>query len=245
MSDPFPKCLYEACKCFFQLDDAQLYGPKLSEVDPFWKVTPLDILQGTKALFEEQVPLQMPDCKTPPGSFWQYVDNMKGKVEVKTETLKGAPHRADVPRVVGFCGGMRHGKSTAADFLVSKYGYKEYAFAKPLKEGCGQIFNLNDSQLWGDQKEVVDEQWGVTPRYILQRVGTDLFRNMLSKYVPGIHLISTLWITNFVRWTYMHPQSNVVISDVRFADESKALADMKALLVQIKRPVLLSLKIFT
>ena len=61
------------------------------------------------------------------------------------------------------------GKDTLADEFV-KQGWKKYSMADALKKGVQILFNLSDKQLWGDEKEVIDERWGVSPRYLLQTI---------------------------------------------------------------------------
>ena len=78
--------------------------------------------------------------------------------------------------VIGFCGQTKHGKSTLANYTTKKYGFVEIAFATPLKLCCMHAFGFTHKQLFGNKKDTVDNYWGVTPREILQFVGTEVFR---------------------------------------------------------------------
>ena len=80
-------------------------------------------------------------------------------------------------RIIGIIAKKYHGKDTIADFISSKYGYEKISFAGPLKQVCHHIFGLTYEQLYGDLKETNDNYWKCTPRYLLQTVGTNLFRN--------------------------------------------------------------------
>ena len=70
----------------------------------------------------------------------------------------------------------RVGKGEVAKRLVEKHGFVEGAFADKLKKACAEIFGLDHSQLYGDNKDKVDPFWRDTPRNILQKVGTECLR---------------------------------------------------------------------
>ena len=74
--------------------------------------------------------------------------------------------------LIGFLARKQHGKDTASDYLVKKYGYVKIALATPLKEACKVLFGFNDEQLYGNLKEGVDSYWGVSPRQIYQYLPT-------------------------------------------------------------------------
>lgn len=77
--------------------------------------------------------------------------------------------------VIGIVGPAGSGKSSVAGYMRDAYGAKLYAFARPLKEMCRAAFDLSEAQVWGTQaeKEAIDPRYGVSARWILQRVGTD------------------------------------------------------------------------
>lgn len=53
-----------------------------------------------------------------------------------------------------------------------------YALADPLKAGCQALFGLTDEQTWSDDiKEEVIQVWGLSPRQMFQRVGTEWMRD--------------------------------------------------------------------
>jgi len=85
-------------------------------------------------------------------------------------------------KIIGVLGPAASGKSTLAQYLVDKYGAKRYSFAHPLKKIVRQAFDLTKDQVWGSQasKETVDPRYGVSPRWLLQRLGTEGIRNTLG-----------------------------------------------------------------
>ena len=63
----------------------------------------------------------------------------------------------DGPIVVGFTGYMQSGKTTAANHLVSKYGFKKIAMAQELKVEVAQILALFDMSNNLGSKRIPDE----------------------------------------------------------------------------------------
>ena len=133
------------------------------------------------------------------------------------------------PLLIGLSGKSGSGKSTVADYLVTKHGYHAFAFADALKEMVGVAFNFNHEQLYGAMKQTVDPRWGVSPRWCLQWLGTEVMR---SKF-PDI------WIRNLSQeihnFIYFNGAQQIVVSDVRFKDEAYALKDMGAELWRLER----------
>jgi hypothetical protein len=128
--------------------------------------------------------------------------------------------------IIGLGYKARAGKDTIADYLVKNHRFKKIAFADALKRGCMEIFGLTHEQCYGDLKEVVDDFWKATPRYILQKVGTECLRN---GYDPDIWIKSVQKaVTNGERW---------VISDVRFINEARAVSMWGGSVVRVDRSV--------
>lgn len=139
--------------------------------------------------------------------------------------------------LIGIIGKKRVGKDTMADFIIKEYNYVKYSFANPLKEACRYIFQFNDEQLYGNLKETPDARWNnITPRVILQTVGTQLFREDLNIHLPELgNMEDTIWIHNFNLWYGNNKDKKVVIPDVRFLDEAKAIKNNGGILIKIER----------
>ena len=135
-------------------------------------------------------------------------------------------------------GRKQHGKDTCAEYLCKKYKFVQLAFAKPLKDCCKLLFGLSDEQLYGDLKEIVDERWGVSPRQILQFVGTDLFRDNMSRLIPNV--AKNFWVScvkmECIRLWKQDPMLNIVISDGRFSNELDLLNEFRGISIKIIRP---------
>lgn len=142
----------------------------------------------------------------------------------------GSNYVRTMPRLIGICGAKYHGKDTIAKILQKNYGYKIEHFADPLKEVCKSVFGFSEEQLNGDDKERVDAFWGVSPRYMMQRVGTELFRNELSKHVP--YLNNDIWLIAFKR-RYCINDAHTVVADVRFDNEYDYIKDVGGLVIKV------------
>ena len=140
--------------------------------------------------------------------------------------------------IIGFVGFIGSGKDTAADYLVNFHGFRRDSFANTLKDAVACVFGWDRTLLEGRTKEArewreqVDTWWaerlnmpGLTPRLMLQLWGTEVCRN-------GFH--DDIWIAsleNKMRKT----TDNIVISDVRFPNEIKAIHNAGGIVVRIKR----------
>ncbi len=125
------------------------------------------------------------------------------------------------PFVVGIAGLARSGKDTAADILMAyRKDFVRYSFAGPLKEMLATGLSLTDAQLNGAAKNVVDPRYGVTPRYMMQTLGTEWGREIVSP---------DLWL-KLVKNRVAAMACPVVIPDVRFEDEASFVRDNGVLL---------------
>lgn len=140
--------------------------------------------------------------------------------------------------IIGFIGQIGAGKDTAADFLVNNHGFRRDSFANSLKDAIANIFGWDrillegrtkESREWRDQ---VDTWWAerlnmptLTPRFVLQYWGTEVCR---ASFHDDIWIAS---LENKLRKT----TDNIVISDVRFQNEIKAIHNSGGVVIRIKR----------
>lgn len=141
-------------------------------------------------------------------------------------------------RIVAFCGFAAAGKTTAANVLVNEFGYEKISFADPLKDAVSAVFGWDRGRLSGLKKE--DRAWReesdafwsealgkpVTPRWALQFVGTELFRNNLSHDVWAIALEARL---------HNRPDAKFVIDDCRFQNEQFTIKQCGGTLIWVDR----------
>lgn len=141
-------------------------------------------------------------------------------------------------KLIVICGEKRNGKDTTADYICKNYGYTKLELAYPLKKICKIAFDLDEEQLYGNSKEIIDERYGVKPREIMQFVGTDLFRNNLKQLIPNAELI---WIQNIIRIIEKNPNKKYVITDARFQNDIDVFKKYGAICIKVSRKDMLNM----
>lgn len=124
-----------------------------------------------------------------------------------------------LPRVIAICGAKRAGKDAVAQYLHDVHGYEVRKFAAPLKAAVQVLFGFDDAQMESDAKDVVDARYRVTPRAIMQYIGTDVMQLGLQRCVPGVG--RTFWAERLFR---EYQRERIVISDLRFPHELAVIA---------------------
>ena len=126
--------------------------------------------------------------------------------------------------IIGFAGKKRSGKDTIANYLVKNHGFKRFAFGDAVKEVSRHLFGLNDAQLYGENKEEIVEELGISPREIFQKLGTEFGRNYLNELFPTLRVSrGTIWTYHFEKFIRDNQNTNIVISDVRFENEMEVI----------------------
>jgi dephospho-CoA kinase len=129
--------------------------------------------------------------------------------------------------IIGICGLKGSGKTTVLKHLESKHGFVGLNFADALKRAVMDIFLLSESQCHDQHlKEVVDPRWGKSPREILQRLGTEVGRNLDRE----------VWIKRVFFEVESRNLRRATIGDVRFFNEAQAVRDRGGIVVGIDRP---------
>ena len=140
--------------------------------------------------------------------------------------------------IIGITGRKFNGKDTLGNILHEKYGYKCIAFADPLKNCCKAIFHFTNEQLYGNEKEKIDNNWKTTPRIILQFVGTELLRNQMEKILPDIGC--NIWIKSFEtqieQMIKIDPCLKIVVTDIRFQNELDCVKNLGGKIIKIIKP---------
>lgn len=126
--------------------------------------------------------------------------------------------------LVGLAGVKRVGKDVLASHLVHEYGFKQYSLASPLKALCKSLFGLSEAQVH-TTKDTIDPRYGMSPRAIFQRVGTDCIRSISPTY----------WTDTFRTWLSQQGDTCIVVSDVRFQDEIDVIQALGGKVVLITR----------
>ncbi len=121
--------------------------------------------------------------------------------------------------IVGLLGGAGAGKSSVAGYLAERYGAARYSLARPLKEIAKRALGFSDEQVYGtqEQKEAVDERYGFSPRWFLQKLGTEGIRAVFG---------ADVWTKLCLETIGRDAPLLAVIEDVRFVNESRAITKM-------------------
>ena len=120
-------------------------------------------------------------------------------------------------KIILLSGKKFSGKDTVADYLVLKYGYTKIAISSKIKDLLKLLFNFTDEQLNSNLKEVKDQFWRITPRKVLQFVGTEMFQFKIQELVP--HIKRNFWITAVIDMIRKTNIKKLVITDIRFKHE--------------------------
>ena len=139
--------------------------------------------------------------------------------------------------IIGICGFQSSSKDTIGDLLVNKYCFKKLSFAAVIKDILSIMFGWSRDKLEGlteeDRKwrEQIDPWWAktldmpqLTPRYVLQYFGTDLFRK---------HWHPDIWVK--VVESQLNKYENIVITDCRFENEINLIRQYGGKLIHIYR----------
>lgn len=139
--------------------------------------------------------------------------------------------------IIGLVGFIGAGKNTAAMFYEQK-GFRKIAFADKLKDVLSVVFGWDRTLLEGETKEsrefreTVDPYWStiigepITPRLMMQRVGTDAFRKLVH---------TDIWVHALEREILEHPDTDFIIPDVRFMNEANMVRSNSGKIYHIQR----------
>lgn len=154
---------------------------------------------------------------------------------------------------LGLTGRKRSGKNTVAKILQESYPgvFTEVAFADPIKEAAAEWFDLQHP-LPDALREVTDPRWGLSPRQIWQRLGTEVGRSVhpdvwlrlgirraeakLEGRIRNVRTSETAaqGTTRKNSFIFDHPQV-VIFTDVRFENEAIAIREHGGLIWRVVR----------
>lgn len=136
--------------------------------------------------------------------------------------------------IFGLSGYAQSGKDTVAG-MMGELGYEQIAFADVLREALivlnprvqykegAEYHDLADAWVWYGYEKLKANSPQL--RGLLQRLGTDVGRDMLGQDV---------WVDATFR--RMDPSKSYVIADVRFPNEARAIERAGGHLVRVQRP---------
>jgi hypothetical protein len=143
--------------------------------------------------------------------------------------------------IIGIIGYKGVGKDTVGNYLVEQ-GYVKLSFADSLKDVVAGIFGWDrellsgsthtsrtwreEPDLWWNEQLDWESKYGrvLTPRHVLQIIGTDVMRN---------NFFDTIWIKSLER--KLKNWDNVVITDCRFQNELELITRHQGKVIRIVR----------
>lgn len=135
-------------------------------------------------------------------------------------------------KLIGIYGFARSGKNTVGDHLVHHHNFEDGAFADALKQAAAIAFNIPLNHFYDDEfKEVVNEFWGFSPRYIAQVFGTECMRTNFREDFWIHRLKSTIDVCRRAG-----KKSGFAVTDMRFSNEIDHMRDDGAILIKVTRP---------
>lgn len=101
------------------------------------------------------------------------------------------------------------GKDETAKYISSKYNFKHFSLADPVRDIVTKLYNLESYHYFEerDLKEKNIKQWDLSPREMCQTIGEGM-RNWLDE---------DIWCKNLISRSEMN--NNIVISDNRYRNE--------------------------
>ena len=128
--------------------------------------------------------------------------------------------------ILGLLAKSGHGKTTVARHLVDAHGAQIRSLAGPMKRAVRNVFDFSDDQLWGSQaeKEAIDRRYGFSPRWLLQRLGTEGLRSEFGEDVHVRALLHSLRRESAARPAGA-PPILYVVDDVRFPNDARFVAE--------------------
>lgn len=145
----------------------------------------------------------------------------KNKIYIK----KDLPNNV---KLIGISGLAHTGKDTLANFLKEKR--KEIvieSFATPIKEIMVNYFGFTREQVYDQKlKEIEDKFWNITPRKLMQLIGTEMFRKNFR---------CDVWVKVFEKKILNNPNNFFVVADVRFNNEAEMVIRNNGIVIKILR----------
>ena len=139
------------------------------------------------------------------------------------------------PRVIGlYSPGPQSGK-TAVAYELQQHGYISVSFASPLKRMLGIFLSSAGygheriERMLFEKKEEKIPEFGVTPRHLMQTLGTEWGRDCIG---PDVWV--DVWKSSVQKW--LDGGLNVVVDDMRFPNEWDAVKSLEGECWYITRP---------
>jgi energy-coupling factor transporter ATP-binding protein EcfA2 len=126
--------------------------------------------------------------------------------------------------IIGLTGKKGCGKSSVARIIAEQYNYGIKSFATPIKLMLSAMGLSNDELYDPKKKEDIIPEFGKSPRELMQLLGTEFGRTLVSQ---------NIWVTSLEK--HLDRSKNYVIDDVRFANEAAMIRAHDGVIVRVVR----------
>ena len=127
--------------------------------------------------------------------------------------------------LIALSGPAGSGKTTIARYMKENYGFHVLSFAFRLKLTVCNIYDMTWEQVTSE-RETVDPRYGLTPRFIMQRLGTEVAR----------YIYPETWIAALRRdMGDCDEVGKFVIDDLRFENEAAAVRLWGGVVAEVRR----------
>lgn len=130
------------------------------------------------------------------------------------------------PNIIGIAGRARSGKDTVAEFILASIGGYRYSFADPIRAMLVPLGVDMTDPYWQARKEEVIPALGVSPRRMMQTLGTEWGRQLIH---------SDLWLL-MAQQRLINHGPGMIIPDVRFENEAAWVRRHGGMIIHILRP---------
>jgi hypothetical protein len=149
-------------------------------------------------------------------------------------------------RIIALSGIKGCGKSIASDHINKLYNCHKLSFSTPLKNAISEIFDFRNNECYDiNKKEIIDHRWGISPRELMQKIGTEVFRGKIKEILPDLNMpYDNIWISNMyfrirdieeLHKFSIFKYNTYVIDDCRFEDEYKFIKNLGGYVIKINR----------
>lgn len=128
--------------------------------------------------------------------------------------------------LIGIAGRARSGKDTVANFIVAAIGGYRYSFADPIRAMLAPLGVDMSDPYWQARKEEPIPALGVSPRRMMQTLGTEWGRQLVN---PDLWLI-------MAHQRLLQNGPGMIIPDVRFDNEAAWIRKHGGRIIHVVRP---------
>lgn len=149
--------------------------------------------------------------------------------------------------IIGLIGQKRVGKDTVASIIKKYFGNRDgngdgnrdgdgnvftYALADPIKDIARIMFNFEENQLYGHEKDVIDSKWGIKPRDFFEKFGTEIMQYDIYNYLPGLKDTipeRKFWVLSLLNKLKHHDNNSIIIiTDIRGLHELEEIQKLNS-----------------